>query len=72
MGNYPFLLFKIFISMIYKQKVQSLLETLEVKLRIIESVSTGQMKMSNQEVAHLINQTKNIREQLSEIVRLEK
>lgn len=58
--------------MIYKQKVQSLLETLEVKLRIIESVSTGQMKMSNQEVAHLINQTKNIREQLSEIVRLEK
>jgi hypothetical protein len=58
--------------MLYKQRIQSLLETLEVKLRIIESVSTGQMKMSNQEVAQLINQTKNIREQISEIVRLEK
>jgi hypothetical protein len=58
--------------MIYKQKIQSLLENLEVKLRIIESVSTGQMKMSQTEVAQLINNAKNIREQLSEIVRLEK
>jgi hypothetical protein len=58
--------------MLYKQRVQSLLENLEVKLRIIESVSTGQMKMSQQEVAQLINNAKNIREQLSEIVRLEK
>ena len=58
--------------MIYKQKIQSLLENLEVKLRIIESVSTGQIKMSQTEVAQLINNAKNIREQLSEIVRLEK
>jgi len=58
--------------MIYKQRVQSLLETLEVKLRIIESISTGQMKMSQTEVAQLINNAKNIREQISEIVRLEK
>lgn len=67
-----FLLFKIFISMIYKQRVQSLLETLEVKLRIIESIASGQMKMSQTEVAQLINNAKNIREQISEIVRLEK
>jgi len=58
--------------MIYKQRVQSLLETLEVKLRIIESISMGQMKMSQTEVAQLINNAKNIREQISEIVRLEK
>ena len=58
--------------MIYKQRIQSLLETLEVKLRIIESISTGQMKMSQTEVAQLINNAKNIREQISEIVRLEK
>jgi hypothetical protein len=58
--------------MIYKQRVQSLLETLEVKLRLIESISTGQMKMSQTEVAQLINNAKNIREQISEIVRLEK
>jgi hypothetical protein len=58
--------------MIYKQRVQSLLETLEVKLRIIESISTGQMKMSQTEVSQLINNAKNIREQISEIVRLEK
>jgi hypothetical protein len=58
--------------MIYKQRVQSLLETLEVKLRIIESIASGQMKMSQTEVAQLINNAKNIREQISEIVRLEK
>jgi hypothetical protein len=58
--------------MIYKQRVQSLLETLEVKLRIIESIASGQMKMSQTEVTQLINNAKNIREQISEIVRLEK
>jgi len=68
----PFFIFKIFISMIYKQKVQGLLETLEAKLRLIENVSTGAMRMNNDEVAHLINQTKKITEQIFDIVALEK
>ena len=58
--------------MIYKQKVQGLLETLETKLRLIENISTGQMRMNAEEVAYLINQTKKLTEQISEIIRLEK
>jgi hypothetical protein len=56
----------------YKQKIQGLLEVLEGKLRMIENVSTGALKMSNAEVENLISQTKNIREQISELVRIER
>lgn len=58
--------------MMYKQKIQGLLEVLEGKLRMIENVSTGALKMSNAEVENLISQTKNIREQISELVRIER
>jgi len=58
--------------MMYKQKVQGLLEALEGKLRMIENVSTGALRMSNTEVELLIKQTKDIREQISELVRIER
>lgn len=58
--------------MMYKQKVQGLLDTLEGKLRMIENVSTGALRMSNVEVEQLIQQTKNIRDQISELVRIER
>jgi putative sterol carrier protein len=56
----------------YKKKVQELLDVLEGKLRIIENASTGQMRLSAQELSTVINQTKQVREKLSELVSIER
>ena len=58
--------------MMYKKKVQELLDVLEGKLRIIENASTGQMRLSNQELSTVINQTKQVRERISELVSIER
>ena len=58
--------------MMYKKKVQELLDVLEGKLRIIENASTGQMRLSSQELATVINQTKQVREKISELVSIER
>ena len=58
--------------MMYKKKVQELLDVLEGKLRIIENASTGQMRLSAQELSTVINQTKQVREKLSELVSIER
>ncbi len=58
--------------MVYKQKVLTLLEALEGKLRLIENVSNGALRMDTQQVNQLIEQTKKIREQLYELVSIER
>lgn len=58
--------------MVYKQKVLGLLETLEGKLRIIENVATGAMQMDAQQVNQVIQQTKGIREQLYDLISVER
>jgi hypothetical protein len=58
--------------MVYKQKVLGLLEVLEGKLRLIENVANGSIRMSNEEVTNLINQTKKVREQLLDLVSIER
>lgn len=58
--------------MMYKKKVQELLDVLEGKLRIIENASTGQMRLSAQELSTVINQAKQVREKLSELVGIER
>ena len=58
--------------MVYKQKALSLLETLQGKIRIIENVSNGSMRMDPQQVEHLIQQTKKLTEQITEIISIEK
>jgi hypothetical protein len=58
--------------MIYKQKVLGLIEALEGKIRLIENVANGSMKMSADQVDQLINQTKKIREQLFDLVSIER
>jgi hypothetical protein len=58
--------------MIYKQKVLGLLETLDGKLRLIENVSNGALRMDAQQVNQLIEQTKKIREQLYDLVSIER
>ena len=58
--------------MMYKKKVQELLDVLEGKLRIIENASTGQMRLSAQELSMVINQAKQVKEKLSELVSIER
>jgi hypothetical protein len=58
--------------MVYKQKVMTLLETLEGKLRIIENVANGAMNMDAQQVNQVIQQTKQIREQLYDLISVER
>jgi len=58
--------------MIYKQKVLGLLEALEGKIRLIENIANGSMRMSAEQVDQLISQTKKIREQLVDLVSIER
>ena len=58
--------------MVYKEKVLGLLQTLDGKLRLIENVSNGSMRMSQEDVTSLINQTKKIREQIEDLVSIER
>lgn len=58
--------------MVYKQKVMALLEALEGKLRLIENVSTGALRMEPQQVHQLVEQTKKIREQIQDLISIER
>jgi hypothetical protein len=58
--------------MVYKQKVLGLLQALDGKLRLIENVASGAMRMDANEVTALINQTKKIREQIEDLVSIER
>lgn len=69
---YPFLFIQIFIIMIYKEKVKGLLTVLEGKIRIIEAVANGAMQLSNSDVLQIISDIKKIREQIEEIIDIER
>lgn len=58
--------------MVYKQKVLGLLQALEGKIRLIENVANGSMRMDSADVDNLINQTKKLREQIEELVSIER
>jgi predicted transcriptional regulator len=58
--------------MIYKEKVKGLLTVLEGKIRIIEAVANGAMQLSNSDVLQIISDIKKIREQIEEIIDIER
>jgi putative sterol carrier protein len=58
--------------MIYKEKVQGLVEVLEGKIRIIEGIAAGGIKMSNQETMQIITDVKKVIERISEIISIER
>lgn len=58
--------------MVYKAKVLGLLQALEGKIRLIENVASGAMRMDSADVDALINQTKKLREQIEELVSIER
>jgi putative sterol carrier protein len=58
--------------MIYKEKVQNLLEVLNGKLRILEAVTTGAMRLSAEETNRIVKDTQKISDNLSEIISIER
>jgi hypothetical protein len=58
--------------MIYKEKVINLLDVLNAKIRIIENVSNGSMRLSQSEVNRLIKDIKEVTERISEIISIER
>ena len=58
--------------MIYKEKVKGLLTVLEGKIRVIEAVANGAMQLPNKEVLQIISDIKKVREQIEEIVDIER
>lgn len=58
--------------MMYKQKIELLLEKLESKLRILENVSNGSMRVSQSDVNTVISDCKRVKEQISELISLER
>jgi hypothetical protein len=58
--------------MVYKQKVLGLLEALDGKLRIIENVANGAMNMDAQQVNQVIEQTKSLKDQIQQLVSIER
>jgi len=65
-----FFYFKIFISMIYNEKIQTLLESLDGKLRIIQNVAMGAQNLPASEVNAVIQDARLLTERISELVRI--
>jgi hypothetical protein len=63
-----FFYYKIFISMIYNEKIQNLLEALDGKLRIIQNVANGAQILSPSEINTTIEDARKIVERVSELV----
>jgi flagellar hook-associated protein FlgK len=58
--------------MVYKEKVLGLLETLEARLKLIENVANGAIRMDAKDINDLIQQTKKLRDQIYEIISIER
>jgi putative sterol carrier protein len=58
--------------MIYKEKVQGLVEVLNGKLRIIEGIATGAIKVNGQETIQIITETKKVVERIGELISIER
>jgi len=67
-----FFYFKIFINMIYKDKVQGQIDVLVGKIRVIEAVANGAMQLPNNQVLQVIEDTKKVVDRISELVSLER
>ena len=55
----------------YKRKAESLIEAISGKLRIIENVAQGTMQLPASQVIEVINDAKNLSNQLAELISIE-
>ena len=54
--------------MIYKDKVQSLLETFNIKLALIESVAEGRRNLPAEDVKRIITDLKSISQRIENLI----
>ena len=59
-------------NMIYKQKILGQIDVLAGKIRVIEAVASGAMKLPNSEVIRVIEDTKKVVDRINELVNLER
>lgn len=56
--------------MIYNEKIQTLLDSLEGKLRILKNVANGAQQLSPSDINQTIDDAQKIVERVSELVRI--
>ena len=56
--------------MIYNEKIQTLLEALDGKLRILQNVANGAQQLSPSDVNQTIEDARKVVERVSELVRI--
>lgn len=56
----------------YKDRIQQLIETLNIKLSIIEKVANGTMKLSNADTNNIIAEMKQLLERITNLVENER
>ena len=58
--------------MVYKEKIQSLIQTLEAKINIIQNVANGKMRLDANQVDTVLNECKSITDRISELISIER
>jgi hypothetical protein len=58
--------------MIYKEKIQGLLESLDMKLKVIQNISNGTMRLEPNEITAVIQDARKITERISELITIER
>ena len=55
----------------YKRKAESLIEAISGKLRLIENVAQGTMQLPPAQIIEIINDAKNLSNQLADLISIE-
>ncbi len=58
--------------MVYKEKIQNLLESLDMKLKVIQNVSNGAIRLEPKEITAVINDARKLTERISELISIER
>lgn len=58
--------------MIYKEKLQTLIQALEGKITIIQHVANGKMRLDTNQLDTVLNECKSITNRISELLSLER
>lgn len=58
--------------MIYKEKLQTLIQALEGKINIIQHVANGKMRLDANQLDTVLNECKSITNRISELISLER
>jgi hypothetical protein len=58
--------------MMYKERIETLLDTLESKLSILKSVANGSIQLNAEDIIFIIEDCKKVNQQLKELISIER